>query len=141
MNEENKLLSVFCTRNNSISGLKKDVNLWKLPQGGIEKDEDIKDAFLREMDEELGLDFIDVETTIKDWNPDFSYYFLDDKCNPAFEIRLHPVLVKICKNKNIRLDKEENLKFDWCNPKLFLLKELGIRKKAYENILDAFGLK
>jgi putative (di)nucleoside polyphosphate hydrolase len=40
-----------------LLGLKKEYAIWEFPQGGIEKDESLCDAIIREIEEELGSDF------------------------------------------------------------------------------------
>jgi putative (di)nucleoside polyphosphate hydrolase len=140
-NEDGKFLSLFCTRNNSIDGVKKDENIWKLPQGGVDRGESVKDTVLREMKEELGVSFLEKDLVVmKDWKKNFSYHFVDESNKPCFEIRLYPVLIQFDSKLNIDLDFEENSKYEWVSKSEFMKKDLGIRKEAYENILVDFGL-
>ncbi|MBL4807885.1 MAG: RNA pyrophosphohydrolase [Rhodobacteraceae bacterium] len=46
-------------------------NAWQMPQGGVEKDEDPRDAALRELEEETGISAgsVDILAETKDWIP------------------------------------------------------------------------
>lgn len=140
VNEKDELLSVFSTRNNSVSGVQEDKNIWKLPQGGIDQNESVELAFLREMKEELSLNLENIAFTTYNWSRSFSYYFLNENNEPCFEIRLHPVLVRVRSNKVIKLNGDENSEFAWVKPCDFIKYNLGIRRQAYINILDLYGL-
>lgn len=141
LNDKNEFLSVFCTRNNAIDGVKKDKDIWKLPQGGIHDGESIEGACLRELKEELGVCFKVCEIDkVKEWHKGFSYYFLDDNGFKCFEVRLYPVLIKVKRELLIDLDAEENSSYEWVLKEDFLKNDLGIRKTAYENILKDFGI-
>lgn len=52
--------AVGCLVNNGkvLFVYKKEHNLWQLPQGGVDPGETLKEALTREMEEELGSDFI-----------------------------------------------------------------------------------
>lgn len=141
VNSDGEFLSVFCTRNNAVVGIKKDQNIWKLPQGGIDEGESVIDACKREIKEELGID-INVNQIVqkKDWCEEFSYHFLNEEGIPCFEVRLYPVLIIVENGLLIDLDKEENGDFEWVVGNDFLERDLGIRKDAYENVLKMFNL-
>ncbi len=62
LNEENK--SLFCKRRNTDN--------WQFPQGGVDEDENIESAMLRELNEEVGLKKENVE--IKAVSKNLIYY-------------------------------------------------------------------
>ncbi|MGB5862963.1 MAG: RNA pyrophosphohydrolase [Sulfitobacter sp.] len=51
--------------------LDRNYDAWQMPQGGVEKDEDPRDAALRELEEETGItrDLVHVEAETVDWLP------------------------------------------------------------------------
>lgn len=51
--------------------LDRSYDAWQMPQGGVEKDEDPRDAALRELEEETGItrDLVQVEAETVDWLP------------------------------------------------------------------------
>lgn len=51
--------------------LDRSYDAWQMPQGGVEKDEDPRDAALRELEEETGItrDLVQVEAETADWLP------------------------------------------------------------------------
>ena len=61
---------------------KQKPNMWGLTAGHIDAEEDVKDALLREIKEEIGinvkkeeLDFIDIEKVVEEKNCCFVYYY------------------------------------------------------------------
>lgn len=52
LNEETKILLISRSQNDNYGGV------WELPGGGVEENEDIIDALIREIKEETGLDVI-----------------------------------------------------------------------------------
>lgn len=52
LNEESKILLISRSQNDNYGGV------WELPGGGVEENEDIIDALIREIKEETGLDVI-----------------------------------------------------------------------------------
>ncbi len=65
---------MICNRNGGIwAGQRLDgpANAWQMPQGGVEKDEAPEDAALRELEEETGINPIDVTViaSTEDWIP------------------------------------------------------------------------
>jgi len=53
-----QIVACFLNKNRILFFFKKEHELWQLPQGGIDNRENIEKAFVREMSEELGKNFL-----------------------------------------------------------------------------------
>lgn len=136
---QGKVLVLQNVRNNNLSTGKSDVGALKLPQGGIEPNEDPQTAIIRELKEELDLDPTDFEI-ISSLNETFSYFF-KNKNKPDFEIKLHPFLIKLNDESilsKISVDETEIGDYYWTEPNELTKLNFNIREEAYKSILSAF---
>jgi len=114
---------------------------WQLPQGGVEKGEELEDAFYREMLEEIGTDNLDLvgmlpESIKYDWPPNLhrkghlgqeQYYFF----------------ARIIDPDSIRLDTDQNGQefqdFKWVGIEEFCETVSGFKKKTYIKAIKLIG--
>lgn len=96
---------------------------WKIPAGGVERDEDLKQALLREINEELGILESDLEVLAKskhtekfDWPKELSEEKFEKK---GIWYDGQERTIFICKLKNqdikLKLQEEEISEFLWVN--------------------------
>ncbi|NCC71569.1 NUDIX hydrolase [bacterium] len=139
MNNKGELLITLNPRVNSRDSKNIDKDTYKFPQGGIEIDENPRQALQREIQEELGFDIrnYDVEQ-LQDY---VSYWFINSD-KPDYEIRLHPFIIKVedLDIDTLNVDKEEISELKWVKPKDVEYLNLGIRHQAYLSIMRRFNL-
>jgi putative (di)nucleoside polyphosphate hydrolase len=77
---------VFNRRGQVLVARRRDIasEAWQLPQGGVDTGEDIRDAVLREVTEELGTGRLEVLTESHDWH---TYDLPDELVGKAFKGR------------------------------------------------------
>jgi len=138
-NERGGLLIALNPRVNSTDSKNVDKDTYKFPQGGIEINESPKQALIRELKEELGLNVSQYNLT--ELNDYVSYWFINsDKAD--YEIRLYAFLIEInnLDIKKLNVDKEEVAELKWIKPKKIEYLNLGIRNQAYLSIMRRFKL-
>ncbi|KUF10706.1 RNA pyrophosphohydrolase [Pseudoponticoccus marisrubri] len=119
---------------------------WQMPQGGIDKGEDPREAALRELEEETGVsrDLVTVEAETPDWIA----YDLPHEIVPRiwkgrykgqeqkwFLLRFHGT------DDQVRLDADDHQEFsEWCwlPPKDVVAQIVPFKRPVYERVIDIF---
>ena len=119
---------------------------WQMPQGGIDKGEDVITAALRELEEETGItpDLVTVEAETKDWLP---YDLPHDIVGKIWKGRYRGqeqkwVLLRfngVDGDINIVQDHQEFETWKWISPADLLDNIVPFKRDVYAAVLDAFG--
>lgn len=116
---------------------------WQMPQGGVEEGEDLTQAALRELKEEIGTDSVEILNSAKQWYD----YDIPNYLIPKFwggKYRGQTQMWFIAKFKGS--DKEINLEthepefrsWMWADPKTLPDIIVPFKKKLYEDLLVEF---
>lgn len=123
-----------------------DQAAWQMPQGGIDKGEDARDAALRELEEETGIspDLVDVLDETEDWLP----YDLPHDLVPRiwkgryrgqeqkwFLLRFRGSDDQV----NIATEHPEFSAWKWLAPDQLAATIVPFKRQVYEQVLDAFS--
>lgn len=125
--------------NNIFVGKRIDMkNIWQFPQGGIDAGETPKEALIRELGEEVGLQSDDIEiiASCPMW---FQYNFPNFKWGNYIGQQQKYFLVKTNK-KNINVDTEdaEFSKFEFMEMSLGLDKVSPLKRTIYDRVVNYF---
>ena len=137
LNKENK---IFAGKRISAS-----IDVWQMPQGGIDPNETPIQAIYREMLEETGSNNIELIQESKDW----LYYDIPNEILPK---SWHG---KYCGQKqkwflakflgedlefNLNTEHPEFIEWNWTTPLELLNDIVDFKRKLYEDIFEEFGL-
>ncbi len=126
-------------------GRRADVGAWQLPQGGVDEGEDLQDAVLRELAEEIGT----ADATILGEHPDWLTYDLPPSLvGTAFKGRYRGqrqrwfALRFNGAEAEIRLDRHQQVEFDaWRWAELGDLPGLSVdfKRPIYQTLVHSFA--
>jgi len=122
-------------------------NSWQLPQGGIDKGEDLFDALYRELDEEVGLarEHVTVLAKTPKWlRYDLPNNYLRPNQKPLYvgQKQVWFLLRLDSGEENIHLDSHEEIEFDdwkWVNFWSPIDAVIDFKKNIYEDMLKALA--
>lgn len=108
-----EIVSCFCENNGKILLLHRrddapQGRTWGVPAGKVEKNEDIKQAIIRELLEETGMSFS--QNMLKYFSKVFVRY-------PDYDFIYHIFSTHLVDKKNVRIDPKEHKEFRWVTPK------------------------
>ena len=121
-------------------------NSWQMPQGGIDLHETPKDALLREIEEEIGTNQINVIQESTDWH---SYILPDSILKNVRQYWGEGVIGQrqkwfLCKftggDQDIKLDTEhpEFSAYMWADKKIVMHYCIDFKQEVYTNVLSEF---
>lgn len=116
---------------------------WQMPQGGIDDGEDPEQAVLRELEEEVGTNKVEIIASSKDW---FHYDLPDDLIGKMWSGKYRGqqqkwfVLKFLGDDKDINLSTEipEFENFKWVMPDELVDMIVSFKKELYKNITKEF---
>ena len=120
-------------------GLRNDMkNVWQFPQGGVDKDEDLKTAFLRELKEEIGTNNVDIISMCPLW---FRYDFPNNQYGGYAGQKQKYFLAKLRDNNEVNIHTENPEFEDYKFVKLENLFDNISRLKVpiYRQVINFFG--
>ncbi|PIZ32288.1 MAG: RNA pyrophosphohydrolase [Alphaproteobacteria bacterium CG_4_10_14_0_8_um_filter_37_21] len=141
--------AVIINQNNQIflgerCGIK---NSWQMPQGGIDLNESPQDAILREIEEEIGTNKIDVIKESANWH---SYILPETILENVRQYWGNGVIGQrqkwfLCKftgrdqDINLQTSHQEFFAYMWADKKTVMHYCINFKQEVYENILSEFG--
>ena len=133
---------VLNKKNQVFVGKRKDnpVDKWQMPQGGVNKGEDLTEAMKRELNEETGINNIKILSEIDGW---FEYelpnYLLGKIWRGKFRGQKQKwFIVKFLGNDeeiNLEKDKPEFIEWKWLDIENLPNVIVDFKKKVYEKLL------
>ena len=133
---------VLNKKNQVFVGKRKDnpVDKWQMPQGGVNKGEDLTEAMKRELHEETGINNIKILSEIDGW---FEYelpnYLLGKIWRGKFRGQKQKwFIVKFLGNDkeiNLEIDKPEFIEWQWLDIENLPNVIVDFKKKVYEQLL------
>ncbi len=125
---------IFIAQRNDISGV------WQFPQGGIDEGEEVKEALLRELEEEIGTQDVEIVAEYPEW---ISYDFpekIAKKMKPYKGQRQRYFLVKLNDDATISLDTKhpEFDEYRFVGVDEVLKYTAHFKKPVYEAVLNYF---
>lgn len=133
---------VLNKKNQVFVGKRKDnpVDKWQMPQGGVNKGEDLTEAMKRELNEETGIQNIKILNEIDGW---FEYelpnYLLGKIWRGKFRGQKQKwFIVKFLGNDeeiNLEMDKPEFIEWQWLDIENLPNVIVDFKKKVYEKLL------
>ncbi len=117
---------------------------WQFPQGGIDEGETKIEALLRELDEEIGTNDVEILGEYPDW---ISYDFppsSNEKRYPFRGQKQKYFLVRLKDNSKVDIDAFEEPEFDdyQCVTADVLFKKAAfLKRRAYKRVIDYFTKK
>ena len=133
---------VLNKKNQVFVGKRKDnpVDKWQMPQGGVNKGEDLTEAMKRELHEETGIQNIKILNEIDGW---FEYelpnYLLGKIWRGKFRGQKQKwFIVKFLGNDeeiNLEIDKPEFIEWQWLDIENLPNVIVDFKKKVYEQLL------
>jgi putative (di)nucleoside polyphosphate hydrolase len=123
-------------------------NSWQMPQGGIDLNESPKDALLREIEEEIGTNKIDILQESANW---YSYILPDAILKNVKQYWGDGVIGQrqkwfLCKfvgnttDINLQTKHPEFSAYMWADKKIVMQHCVDFKKDVYRSVLDEFGL-
>jgi len=133
---------VLNKKNQVFVGKRKDnpVDKWQMPQGGVNKGEDLTEAMKRELHEETGMQSIKILSEIDGW---FEYelpnYLLGKIWRGKFRGQKQKwFIVKFLGNDeeiNLEIDKPEFIEWQWLDIENLPNVIVDFKKKVYEQLM------
>ena len=133
---------VLNKKNQVFVGKRKDnpVDKWQMPQGGVNKGEDLTSAMKRELNEETGIQNIKILNEIDGW---FEYelpnYLLGKIWRGKFRGQKQKwFIVKFLGNDqeiNLEIDKPEFIEWQWLDIENLPNVIVDFKKKVYEQLM------
>ena len=125
---------IFIAQRNDLDGV------WQFPQGGIDEGEEVQEALLRELKEEIGTNKIKIIAEYPKW---LSYDFppkIATKMQPWIGQRQRYFLVKLKKNAKIDIDTKhpEFNDFKFVDVDDVLDLSASFKQEVYEKVIDYF---
>lgn len=119
---------------------------WQMPQGGVDEGEGLEQAALRELEEEIGTNNVQVLGQTKDW----LYYDLPDelvakvwngKYRGQKQIWFCVQLLGDDGEININTENPEFEDWKWSNPDQVIENAIEFKKDIYRKVLDYFNIQ
>lgn len=124
------------------------IDAWQMPQGGIEKGEDPRDAALRELEEETGIPAhaVDVVAETADWIPyDLPHHLVPKLWKGRFRGQKQRwFLMRFLGDDsliNIATDTPEFNRWCWLPPEELLGRIVPFKRDTYERVIREFHAK
>lgn len=124
-------------------GLRSDMDhIWQFPQGGIDDGESTKEALLRELDEEIGTNNLEILSEYPEWaHYDFpegaprtnKFYHYDGQMQRYFLVRL-----KDNANVNIKTKHPEFKEYQFVSPDAIFDFISHFKKPIYKKVINYF---
>ncbi|MGL9732690.1 MAG: RNA pyrophosphohydrolase [Wolbachia sp.] len=118
---------------------------WQMPQGGVDDDEEIEQAVLRELLEEVGTDKAEIVAKNKDW----IYYNLPEKFIPVYWNSKYSgqkqrwFLMKFDgENNDININYTDHPEFKewrWQNIDDLIANVISFKRKVYKTVIEEFS--
>jgi len=110
--------------------------VWQVPQGGIEVGESEEDALMRELEEEIGTNDIEMigklpEKVIYEWPEELYRRGFHGQEQTYFLVRLNPDA-----QIHFAMDNPEFSSFAWVSAKEFLSRISGFKREPYAKAID-----
>ncbi len=121
------------------------LDAWQMPQGGVERDEDPRDAALRELEEETGIPehAVEVIAETADWIPyDLPHYLVPKLWNGRFRGQKQRwFLMRFMGDDsliNIQTKHPEFSRWCWLQPEDLLTRIVPFKRDTYEQVIREF---
>ena len=131
--------------NKVFVGKRKDnpTDKWQMPQGGIDKGEDIETACFREMKEEIGTDKASIIAIHPEW---LNYDIPEILANKLWDQKYRGQTQKWVALKFTGIDSDINIKthipefskWKWISPQQLTSLAAPFKREVYENVLNVF---
>ncbi len=114
---------------------------WQFPQGGIDGDETPIEALLRELEEEIGTNYVEIIAEYPEW---ISYDFPNNKSDKRYPYRGQTqkyFLVQLKNQNDIKLDSfitPEFEQFIFVTEEELFKKALYMKRRAYKRVIEYF---
>ncbi len=117
---------------------------WQLPQGGIEKGEKPKETLVREVKEEIGVDF-NTQCRLIDEMPIITSYTLPSFSKAPFKRQSHKWFFAeyIGKEEDLNRGVNESTEFNewqWATPDYAIKNAIDFKQAVYEEVFAYFNL-
>ena len=133
------------SNNQIFAGQRIDNHLeaWQMPQGGIDKGEDVETACFREMKEEIGTDKASIIAIHPEWlNYDIPEILADKLWDRKYRGQTQKwVALKFTGTDidiNIKTHIPEFSKWKWISPQQLASLAAPFKREVYENVLNVF---
>jgi len=120
-------------------------NAWQLPQGGVDPDENLEEAVIRELSEEIGTDKFTILKKSEffhnyDWPENVRVTkrkkMYSGQCQKYFHIKFDGYETDLDPDRH-----GEFSKLNWLTPVEVIKNAWEIKKPVYEKVFEEFGLK
>ncbi|NOX40260.1 MAG: RNA pyrophosphohydrolase [Alphaproteobacteria bacterium] len=139
---------MICNRDGNIfAGQRIDSQLdaWQMPQGGVEKGEEPRDAALRELEEETGIpaDAVEILAETADWIPyDLPHYLVPKLWNGRYRGQKQRWFLMrfLGEDRQINIETEipEFNRWCWLPPEELLSRIVPFKRDTYERVIREF---
>ena len=133
------------SNNQIFAGQRIDNHLeaWQMPQGGIDKGEDVETACFREMKEEIGTDKASIIAIHPEWlNYDIPEILADKLWDRKYRGQTQKWVALKFTGKdsdiNIKTHIPEFSKWKWISPQQLSSLAAPFKREVYENVLNVF---